>query len=289
LSKDQYDHHVSIARLAQTCKGLNVAVKARLDSDAHKAVSFFMQTTIWASHRFARKPYLDRAQMNRLFWPERWPYVSNAQVANDVARYITPETNMLKLFVVWIHRRQDQLAVQVGIHEHEGPIRVFHITDHDREEDASETASDGDSVLASEDEQDDQDNQDAIVEHNNHIMQDLGNNFVITDTAVLAVLQDEEDNEDEDDEDEEDDNNTLIPVTAIDAVEDEDAEADVVETQQADDRTPEEINLHYSGARPRWVDSERTSEDVTAAELSSRVEAWLRLKHEQFFPFLVIQ
>ena len=38
---------------------------------------------------------------------------------------------MIKIFVVWIHRRRDQLVVQVGIHEHEGPIRVLKITDHD--------------------------------------------------------------------------------------------------------------------------------------------------------------
>ena len=38
---------------------------------------------------------------------------------------------MIKIFVVWILRRCDQFVVQVGIHEHEGPIHVLKITDHD--------------------------------------------------------------------------------------------------------------------------------------------------------------
>lgn len=283
LSKEQIPHRVCIARLAQTCKALNNTIKTKIELCTHKALCFFMLNTIWASQRFARKSYADRAEMHRLWWPERWPYATNAEVARTVPRYTLPNLRVIKLFIVWIHRRRDSLAVQIGIHEHEGPIRVFKITDHDPDEVASDSASDSDSILTASDSEAGTTTLAAINE--------LGTDFVITDQDVLSVLEN----------DESEDDDALIPVTAINAVDDEDvennlaaaaeadaaAEAEAENEDEADDRNAEEIDLHYSTARPRWSDPDRRTENVTKAELTARVEAWIRLQHEQFFPFLV--
>lgn len=331
LTKEQIENRVSIARLAQTCKSLNAAVNTRLDLYAHRALSFHMQNTVWAAHRFARKPYADRAEMHRLWWPERWPYESNADMDRAIERYTAPQARLLKLFVVWIHRRRNQLAVQVGIHEHEGPIRVFQITDHDQDEDASDTASDGDSISMSDSEDDVVDNTDeneaGIEDGTDPIqtelvasieppaqaenitlqpymnaeeqialaaMEALGNNFVVSNEAVLAALEEDESEDSEASEtledSEEDDEMHVEMITAIDAVHEDSNDQDIHEPEEdngeVEDRNPELIDLHYSATTPRWIDRERGSEEVTTAELSARVEAWIRLQYHNFFPLL---
>ena len=72
LTKEQIANRVIIARVSQTCKSMNTAVKAKLDVYAHRALTFFMQNTVWVSERFAHKSYTDRAEMHRLWWPEQW-------------------------------------------------------------------------------------------------------------------------------------------------------------------------------------------------------------------------
>jgi hypothetical protein len=280
LTKEQIENRVSIARVAQTCKSMNAAVKARLDIYAHRALAFFMQTTVWASQRFARKPYENRAEMHRLWWPEDWRYPTNAVVAREVRRYIVTTSGMRKLFVVWIHRRRDKLAVQVGIHEHEGPTRVFQITDHDHDEEASYSGSDGDSIIMT----DSEDGAAANADENeaNQAALDainaLGTHVVVENEGVLAAL-DEDDSED-------DSGNEIEVLTAMETV-DEPDEPEEDEEEQTTGGTADEVQLYYSAAVPRWIDRERVNENVTTAMLSARVEEWIRQQHNTFFPTLV--
>jgi hypothetical protein len=267
LSKERYENRVHITRLAQTSKAFNAAVNARLDKDVHKALSFFMHQTIWSSQRFSTEPYKDRAEMHRLWWPGDWPYETKAQMARRVTRYKDPSTDMLKLFIVWIHRRCNQLAVQVGIHEHEGPIRVFRITDYDPDQDASDSEIEDD---ASDAEQTDVDQ--------------LGTDLVVPDAAAVVFQENQSEH------DESEDDFTLIPVTAITSIEDDiDEEEDEfhIDLTATDDGTGKQINLHYSAANPRWIDPDRKYEDVTTAELKERVGVWITLQHMEFFPCLV--
>jgi hypothetical protein len=265
LSKERYENRVHIARLAQTSKAFNTAVNVRLDRDAHKAVSFFLHQALWSSQRFSSKSYDDRAEMHRLWWPEDWPYETKAQMSKRVTRYKEPSTNILKFFVVWIHRRRSQLAVQVGIHEHEGPIRVFRITDNDPNQDASDSEIEDD---ASDAEQ--------------------------TEPAPPQATSPQPDQGDDGDQsqDESEDEDVLVPITAITAMED-DIEAEQEEEEyhidlaQANDDNDQPINLHYSASTPRWIDPDRNYEDVTTAELNERVGVWITQQHMKFFPCLV--
>lgn len=292
MKKEKIDNRVSIARLAQTCKTLNTAVKTRLKLYAQRALSFHMQNTIWAAHRFARKPYTDRAEMHRLWWPERWPYESNADMDRAVERYTAPQARLLKLFVVWMHRRHDQLAVQVGIHEHEGPLCVFKITDQDPDEDASDTASDGDSIMMT----DSEDEALANAEENEAEVED-GEDPIQTELgAFIQAPPDVENNQSEASqhseasESEEADEMEVQMITAIDDVDTVENDPNIHDAEldngDGDDQNPQEIDLHYSATRPRWIDRERGREDVTAAELSARVEAWIRLQYHNFFPLI---
>lgn len=292
LSKERYENRVHIARLSQTSKAFHAAVNARLDQDAHKALSFFLRQTISSSLRLASKPYADRAEMHRLWWPEDWPYVTNAQVATGVTRYKEPSRDMLKLFVVWIHRRRNQLAVQVGIHEHEGPIRVFRITDFDPNQDASDSEIEDDASDAEQtgpippqptppqqDQAEDTHDQDVHID-----VDQLGTDLVVADAAAV-VFQENQSEQDESEDDE-----TLVPVTAITAIEDdiEEEEDDFhIDLALTNDGTDQQINLHYSSSRPRWIDPDRNYEDVTTAELKERVGTWITLQHMKFFPCLV--
>lgn len=281
LTKDQIENRACIARLAQTCKSMNAATKARLDLYAHRALAFFLQTTVWASHRFSRKSYENRAEMHRLWWSEHWVYPTNAEVARVVRRYIVPNTGKRKLLVVWIHRRRDKLAVQIGVHEHEGPTRVFQITDHDDDEEASYSDSDGDSIMMT----DSEDGAAANADENEAneaalaAIHALGTDFVVDDQGVLDALN-QDDSEDQDDSD-----NEMQVMTAMETV-DEPDEPEEDEDQITAGGSLDEVELRYSAAIPRWIDRERVTENVTTAQLSARVEAWIRHQHETFFPML---
>jgi hypothetical protein len=294
LSKERYENRVHIARLAQTSKAFNTAVNARLDRDAHKALSVFMHQALWSSQRFSLKSYDDRAEMHRLWWPEDWPYETKAQMSKRVTRYKEPSTNMLKLFVVWIHRRRDQLAVQVGIHEHEGPLRVFRITDYDPNQDVSDSELEDNASEAEQTEpappqptwpqlappeptppEPDQ------AEDGNELDTDI-----VVQVAAVAFQENQSEQDESEDED------ILVPITAITAIED-DIEAEQEEEEyhidlaQANDDNDQPINLHYSASTPRWIDPDRNYEDVTTAELNERVGVWITQQHMKFFPCLV--
>ena len=70
LTKEKIENHVSIEHLVQTCKSMNVTVKSKLDIYKYRVMTFFTQNTVWAAQRFACKPYTDRTEMHRLWWPE---------------------------------------------------------------------------------------------------------------------------------------------------------------------------------------------------------------------------
>ena len=186
-------------------------------------------------------------------------------MTQSVDRYWTSEADVrdgiLKLFVVWIHRRGDQLAVQVGLHEQEGPIHVFQITDHDPDERASETASEGDGLSHSNSE----DETDAHADENATVMSQDDDTDVEMFTTITAIEMVDEDDVD------------------TDANDDADADGD---NADADDRDTDEIDLHYSATRPRWTDPDHGREDVTTAELHEHVEVWFLLQHAKFFPML---
>jgi len=98
---------------------------------------------------------------------------------------------------------------------------------------------------------------------------------------------------DNDEDDEEDD---LTPITVIHSVDDVDndytpfndeIQDTTITPETTDDHNEEEYDLNMSASRPRWIDRDRGSENVTSAELPDRVLAWLHLQHQNFFPFLV--
>ena len=153
---------------------------------------------------------------------------------------------------------------------------MFHITDYDSNEDVSDTASEGDSLSASDSEDGAPEHAEAAIQAGENaqgaaiqagentqdqamisVIEELGTDFVVTDEAVLAAFE-----EDESEEDESEDENTLIPVTDITSIDDDDVEDNATAEYAVDDHTAKEIDLHFSSARPRWTDRERGREDV---------------------------
>jgi len=138
LEQEHLPNRTTINRFVLTFNVVRPAVQKRLELYDHNVVVFFRQNTLWSVENFARKSYKDRTEMCRLWIPRLCPYRSNVEFVLRVPGYKRPGDNMLKVFVVWIHRRRNQLPVEVDIHnEQEGPFRVFTITDYDPDADVS--------------------------------------------------------------------------------------------------------------------------------------------------------
>jgi len=276
LEREQFPNSHAIDLFSKTCKAARAAFKKRLELYDHSAVQFHKDNTFWCLKVFATKSFEDHAQIRRLWVPRVWPYPSDVEFVRRVPRYTRPDDHVLKVFVVSIHRRRDQLAVQIGIHEHEGPGRVFKITDYDPDEANSDIFSD----LSD-------DSNDSVPDAQNTEAQNTQEQDGHNDEEIIEA----EHNEDDDDEDNnDDDNNDEDNDQHDDDDDDEDNNNEPIDTtivpDTTDDRTQEELQLNISASVPRWIDHERAYEEVTSAEIDLRVSAWLNLQYENFFPLL---
>lgn len=316
-TKQPFKNYATVQMLAKTSKAMNKAVKDKL-ADCYKDVlQFFIQHVTWTTERFSRKPYAHRGEIIRLWIPEPWHHPSNAEMAQRVPRYIMAVQEneqvrpaFLKLFVVTVVRRRHDFAVQVGLHEHQGPTCLFQVYDYDPYDTASETESD--EGMASDSEAEVEINEaDAPAEATIPVIDipvieipevleitvesesDSTENYESEDEREesederaesedeRAESEDERPESEEEREDIEQDNNVEAVYTAVNPTGAPNHETDIL------NQDPTTLNFHYSPLKPLWIDPHRSRRDVRAAELSADVEAWLTTQFESFFPMLV--
>jgi len=308
LAETAYNHRparTAIARLACTCSALRREVERLRAQDGHGCVARWWRGVLATELRFGptcqdgahpgqRLVVKERAELHRL-----WLTATLGDSLDSLRRW-SGSGRLVKILVVWVHRQPGYLKLQVGLDEYQGPTVTFRITEREHPEDDSvgDVHSDAGAHSDAEDELQDADVSDAA--HSD------------AEDAAHSDADDAEDERHDWDADAWDADAWDADAAAVRAADPDGWDADawdadfsaikaaVAARENARDPALDAAALAAArAAEPLiyatdWRDINHRVPavvaafvDVPEAQLASRVEQWLNVERDFFFPFFV--